>query len=378
MNVLMLTAGTGFGHLSVARAMADAIAEVGMPGQRVTIAAPLGERMDRAYGWMITRAPDLWGSCYAASSSAAGAAMGRRLLWLRFGGQFSRLVSEMRPSIIVSVHALCTQIASEYRRASGCDIPLYCVVTDLFDIHRLWAAPAVASYLVATSAAAERLVRLGISEKRVIVTGLPLRRPFWTKRMAGYVEVPVRGIAGETAHDGRLRVLVMDGGMPGPQLVTVVKTLRDAGVPLDIAVAWGRKAPPTHTLEVVGAHACTVCNLGRGDCMQTAMRAADIIVTKAGSLSVAEALAVGRPVLIHRALAGQEESNPSFVERIGAGITTPTRKSLIDAVRRLSLNPRLRDAMSRKARLYGRPDAALDAACHIAGVSRIDAATRPA
>ena len=96
------------------------------------------------------------------------------------------------------------------------------------------------------------------------------------------------------------------------------------------------------------------------------------------SVSTVVLISQHRPVLIHRALPGQEESNPSFVERIGAGITTPTRKSLIDAVRCLSLNPRLRDAMSRKARLYGRPDAALDAACHIAGVSRIDAATRPA
>ena len=138
--VWILTAGTGCGHLSGARSMADACAAVRGPSQRVTIAVPLGERVDGSYGWMITRAPKLWGACDAASHSAAGSVFGRRLLWSRFGARYSRLISDLKPSVIVSVHALCKQLASDYLWGRGSSTPLHCVVTDLFDVHRLWVA----------------------------------------------------------------------------------------------------------------------------------------------------------------------------------------------------------------------------------------------
>jgi UDP-N-acetylglucosamine:LPS N-acetylglucosamine transferase len=53
--------------------------------------------------------------------------------------------------------------------------------------------------------------------------------------------------------------------------------------------------------------------------MELLIRAADVVVGKPGGLTVAEALACGRPLLAARALGGQEGFNVRFLERHGVG-----------------------------------------------------------
>ena len=49
------------------------------------------------------------------------------------------------------------------------------------------------------------------------------------------------------------------------------------------------------------------------------MRAADIIVTKAGPGTIAEALNANLPIILYAKLPGQEDGNVTFVESEGAG-----------------------------------------------------------
>lgn len=64
------------------------------------------------------------------------------------------------------------------------------------------------------------------------------------------------------------------------------------------------------------------------------MYAADIIATKAGGLSVSEALAVGRPLLIYGAAPGQEAGNLEYVVRRGAAQYTPDARHFVAALQR--------------------------------------------
>src|SRR5947207_1281216 len=56
--------------------------------------------------------------------------------------------------------------------------PLHCVVTDLVTIHRCWACDAADAFYVATSAASEALIAMGIARERIHLTGLPVRASF--------------------------------------------------------------------------------------------------------------------------------------------------------------------------------------------------------
>ena len=377
-NVLLLTAGTGGGHIAVADALADALRDCLGDERGIMSAAPLGQAVDSGYGWMLTRAPRLWGACYAATDCVPGMAVGRRVLGVRYGRRFASLVAQLRPAVIISVHALCTQVAAAHMRARRDRLTLHCVVTDLIDVHRSWVAPEVSTYFVATQAAAAALEGLGVPPTRIQVVGLPLRRPFWTPcggLHAATSQASPRDCAFESRHRRRLRVLAMDGGVPGPQLTNVLRILAHAGVPLDITAARGSRAPLARSYEIAGRDSSRICTLGRGESIAQAMRDADLVVTKAGSLTIAEALAVGRPILLHRAAPGQEKSNPAFVERVGAGLSVSTRESLIDTIRFLADSPETRALMGLRAQAYGRPGAALDTAARVVDMT---GAGRPA
>jgi len=88
------------------------------------------------------------------------------------------------------------------------------------------------------------------------------------------------------------------------------------------------------------------------------MAAADLVVTKAGSVTIAEAMALGRPLLLHRAVPAQEASNPWLVEWEGVGLHAPRSATLRAAVELLAARPELRLAMARRAIALSRPGAA--------------------
>jgi UDP-N-acetylglucosamine:LPS N-acetylglucosamine transferase len=226
------------------------------------------------------------------------------------------------------------------------------VVTDLADVHRTWNAPGVRIFYTATEHAYRSLRRAGVAATRILVTGLPPRRPFWSaaERMSHAACDP-------------LRVLLMNGGRPGPALQRTLHTLLGAGLSLEISVACGEERDQTPGLPYATG-ACMVRVLPPWAVAQQMVRA-DLLVSKAGSVTIAEALAVGCPLVLHRAVPGQESSNPQLVESAGVGWYAPSPGRLVAAVRLLSRVPDARAAMALRAAQLGRPQAALDVAKHL-------------
>jgi len=75
--------------------------------------------------------------------------------------------------------------------------------------------------------------------------------------------------------------------------------------------------------------------LGWCDDMAGLMRASDVVVTKAGSVTLAEAWSQGRPALVYHVFPGQEEGNVAPLERDGGGQYVPAVEALPAAVLRL-------------------------------------------
>jgi UDP-N-acetylglucosamine:LPS N-acetylglucosamine transferase len=206
---------------------------------------------------------------------------------------------------------------------------------------------------VPTQLAGEALLRRGVAPGRVLHTGMPLRRAFWP----GSIQ---QGLADDAQHD-TIRVLVMDGGAPGPALGRAARALLAAGLPLSLSLAWGRSTPAR---LAVPDGPCTVRHLTWDASIAAEMSIADLVVTKAGSVSIAEALALGRPIVIHRVVPGQESSNPGYLQASGAGCAALSPAELVRWVRHLAAEP-YRRAMATSARELGRPSAALKVAMHV-------------
>jgi processive 1,2-diacylglycerol beta-glucosyltransferase len=94
------------------------------------------------------------------------------------------------------------------------------------------------------------------------------------------------------------------------------------------------------------------------DTMAELMASSDLIVSKAGGLTVSEALGLGVPLVLYHVIPGQERLNADYVVRHGAGLVASGPSEVARAVSDCLEQPQRLAAMARQAKALGRPEAA--------------------
>ena len=94
------------------------------------------------------------------------------------------------------------------------------------------------------------------------------------------------------------------------------------------------------------------------DNMSDWLRCCDLVVTKAGPGTIAEATCCGTPLLLTAHIPGQEKGNSEIVTGAGAGLRVPDVRRLVAEIGRLRRDRDAIEAMGAAAARLGRPDAA--------------------
>jgi len=90
------------------------------------------------------------------------------------------------------------------------------------------------------------------------------------------------------------------------------------------------------------------------------MAISDLLISKAGGLTVTEALNSGLPMLIIRPTPGQEVGNTEFLQQAGACLPVKNVKELIGALDGLLNNPEQLRMMKESTLRLARPNATMD------------------
>jgi processive 1,2-diacylglycerol beta-glucosyltransferase len=231
-------------------------------------------------------------------------------------------------------------------------VPQAVVLTD-FAAHGQWVYPHVDRYFVPTPGIRDGLVDQGVDRDRVVVSGIPIDRAFSTppdrtalRRELGLaVDSPV--------------VLVM-GGMEGRLggIAEVCEVLAARPGVVQALVACGDHAGLAGRLSARFGADARFRILGRVSDVHRLMGAADLVVTKAGASTCAEALALERPLLFYRSLPGQERANEGCLEAGGAGLRARAPDELRAHLAALLDDPARRAALAAGAGRLRRPEAA--------------------
>ena len=88
------------------------------------------------------------------------------------------------------------------------------------------------------------------------------------------------------------------------------------------------------------------------------MLACDLLVTKTGGVTLAEAFCCGLPVLAFDPLPGQEEGNARYVVERGAAELASSPAHLVELARELRHSPKRRQALAANGDLLASPGAA--------------------
>lgn len=267
--------------------------------------------------------------------------------WLGLRGML-RDVREVQPELVVSSYPTPVALAHTARRRLGADFLNALVVTD-YRVHHHWARPEAELLMVATGEAREQMGRWRIPPERVAVTGIPIAPAF--RALVGADRGALREKHGLRPDQP---VLLVSGGGTGSyrSLGPLLGELAGLGRPVQVLVLAGARERGVRRFG--GA---TIHGLGFREDFPELLAASDLVVGKAGGLTVAEATALGVPLVVHDPIPGQEEHNADYLVRHGAALWPRTRAEVRGAVLR-ALDGDEHARLSANARAVSVPDAA--------------------
>jgi 1,2-diacylglycerol 3-beta-galactosyltransferase len=230
----------------------------------------------------------------------------------------------------------------------------------LVSVHAGWFIPGAHKYIVPTEAARQRALRAGVTAKRIHVVGMPTRRAFVD--VCGMTQTEARDCLG--LPQDRPIVLMMGGGEGMGPLVPVVHAIAERRPDANLVVIAGRNQMLYDELRTLSVPVPVQVE-GFITNIAVWMRAADVLVTKAGPNTLSEAFIAGLPLVLYAAIPGQEEGNIFHVVENGAGVWAPKPQAAADAVMDLLAHPAQRAAMAARSQALARPHATEEIARHL-------------
>lgn len=355
-RVVFYFSDTGGGHRSAAEAVIEALhLEFGDSFSADMIdffkdyAPGFFRKMPELYPEMV-KAPRLWEASFNATDGRGRARVITSSLWPIAREPARKLVRENPADLIVCVHPIANTFAL---KALGSDRPpFYTVVTDMVTTHALWFDTRSDHIFVPTEMARYRAIAYSMPEDKLEVVGMPVADRYCTP--AGDKNA-LRTKLGWPL-DKSIVLMVGGGDGMGP-LGKSARAIDDSGLDLALVIVCGRNQKLKANLEAQ-TWDNPVFIYGFTHDMPDFMRAADVIVTKAGPGTVAEALNANLPIILYAKLPGQEDGNVTFVVESGAGVWAPTPLLLVRALTRWLCRPQERQAAVENARRAARPGAA--------------------
>jgi 1,2-diacylglycerol 3-beta-galactosyltransferase len=375
--LLFLFADTGGGHRNAARAVSQAL-DRAYPGRFAPVlcdplTGPGSARLLRLwislYGPVTRLAPWLWGAAYHGSDSRTAMWLVHRILLRLAQRPVTDAAAAVRPAAIVSFHPLTGVAARHARDLAAPQAPVLTVITDLARAHTAWRYPGadvIASPPGPLSHGRRRRGPGGSS--RTVPAGLPVTRDFWAGPVVRGERAALRRSLG-LDEQGFLVLLAGGGegsGGIGRRAAAILRRFADVQV---VAVCGRNRRLERRLGRLAARGSGRLTVTGFTSDMASWLRCCDVLVTKAGPGTIAEASCCGTPMLLTSHLPGQEAGNTGLVTGAGAGREVRTVRRLLREIATLQRDQAGLQALSAAAAVLGQPEAAASIAGLIAGLA---------
>lgn len=362
-NIIILSVSAGTGHTRAAEALREAFEE-NNSGVEVAIIDTfnycnpfLHKLIFGSYEKMLALGPALYGILYSRmEKEGPGSRWGKSffywLLTFFSAVRLLELINTLNPPAIICTHPFPLGVLANLKKRGLLNCLTAGIVTDL-DIHPFWVFPETDLYMVAAEELAVQLADCGIPQERIFTTGIPISSEF-----CAHLEKEVI-LKSYNLECDLTTILIMGGGLGMGPLEACAKALGSVDKRCQLLVVAGKNTRLKKRIEKVSAEVPnTVRVLGYVENVHQLMAASDIIVTKAGGLSCAEAMASKLPMFLTDSLPGHEQSNKKFLISSGAAVDTAGVDDLVKKIVLHMEDPAKLKRMSDNAATRGRSNAA--------------------
>jgi UDP-N-acetylglucosamine:LPS N-acetylglucosamine transferase len=236
----------------------------------------------------------------------------------QFGGMRDKLARLYgQPDLVLSIQPEVNAVAELLKSWYGTHF--HTIIIDLA-IHGLWVENNIDRYYVPNEPLKRELMRYGVSANRVTVSGMPLRDGFAMVTHHGIKEVRKKlGLKPE------LNTVLLIGGLLGKMLdfEGAIESICERNMPVQIVAVFGENETLLNRVRLLKNRIhCSMQLYGTVTNMHELMWASDVVISKPGSVTMAEVLSLGKPLITVSPLAGsaQELRFAEFLQENGAGI----------------------------------------------------------
>jgi UDP-N-acetylglucosamine:LPS N-acetylglucosamine transferase len=327
-RILFLFSNTGSGHLVSAHAIQKELEQQNQYDYEFKNIDFVGENSKFwnifavGYTPMIRYVPFVWGLLYKILMPDISLFFLEKSAALCISKGLEKDLKDFDPHLIVSVHPLVNHLITTILRKKKLDIPFVVVVTDPVTFHKSWLgckryiriADKTSAAIVATKEGYERALNFGFPKEKLNLIGLPVRPEFYANK------VPVR-------QNKKFTVLIMGGGEGAGKIYHILQALLRNKFSGRVIVICGNNDRLKNRLEKMRKKYESIDLIVKGYCpnIKNYMDESNILVTKAGPGTIAEAMSRELPIIVFYCVPGQEIGNADFIKtrNIGYVIKSP-------------------------------------------------------
>lgn len=298
MNILILTAKCGMGHytasLSLKQELENSNTHVEVLDFFDLIFPKLKTLIYGSFNFLVTKCSHIYNFFYRFSAHSNFAPF-KKIMKKRI----EKILNEKNIDIVISTFPVCSQYVSAYKKLNHSNLKLYTYITDI-DVNKEWLTSETDAYFVASNETKLQMLHLGISEKQIKVIGIPVRKEFKQNCSA----------------KRKNEIVVMGGGLGLlPYMEQTLKTLSQ-NPNLHITLLAGKNQK---LFDKYHNQFKNMTVVGYTNQVHQYLSKAELIITKAGGITLFEAIHSKTPLYILYPFLSQEIGNAKFIEKNGIG-----------------------------------------------------------
>lgn len=352
MKVLITYVSAGAGHRKAAEAVYDYLKNNRQDlDLKLVDALPFGSFYFRfCYNWgypfLVHYAAWLWGFFFWATEFCVCRKVVRKcssIINYSSCRKFVQYLKDENFDYIISTHFLNSELAANLKLKNKIKSKLITVITD-FGVHPFWISEGTDTYIAASEFTRDGLLKEGVSESQVSVTGIPFNLNF-NKAQDRHQLADRFGIAAD-----KFTALIMTGSFGSGPLDKITKVLCND---VQVLVVCAENKELYNRLRRINYKDVKV--FGFINNVEELMAVSDCIITKPGGSSIAELLAVGLVPIFITAIPGQEEHNAEILTEHGIGFRPKNIKQIRDLVIELKNNSQKLQVLKNNIKAIAKP-----------------------
>lgn len=302
MNILILTGKFGMGHYSAAEAIKQEIEEnykdINVNIKIIDIIdylfPAISSYVYKSFDTLVSK----WANLYNFINTNNEERNIKTFNYL-FIKKLDKLFDKYNPEVVISTLPISSQYISKYKSIKKSNVPLLTFITDISS-HSEWIHKNTNYYFVGYEKIKGSLVNKGISEEKIIITGIPVRKQFRE------IDMDLN------KNNKKKEVLIMGGGLGlisvNDELFEVLNNVKD----IKTTIITGNNKS---MYEYLRDKYKNIKVIGYTEEISKYMKNSDLIISKSGGITLFEAIYSEVPMYVINPFLVQEIKNSKFIEK---------------------------------------------------------------